>query len=235
VDAGDDDVRLRRARLLLEPSAARPDPALLRMEILSAYPLAHAYEAGRAEREQQLDAAVQAVDVTALDRGDQAAFDTSLRAAQTKLEALRPWLQQFTIRATGNSHIDMAWLWPWTETVEVVRSTFRSALDLMREYPDFTFSMGSAQTFAWMEEKYPDMFREIQQRVKEGRWELVAACGGAGSEHARGRVSGAPASGGQALFPTEVRRGREDRLNPDSFGYSCSSRRSTKDPASTIS
>ncbi len=24
-----------------------------------------------------------------------------------------------------------------------------------------------------MEEKYPDLFHEIQQRVKEGRWEIV--------------------------------------------------------------
>ena len=41
----------------------------------------------------------------------------------------------------GNSHIDMAWLWPWTETVEVVRNTFQSVLDLMREYPDFKFTI----------------------------------------------------------------------------------------------
>ncbi|MGD0619223.1 MAG: hypothetical protein ABSB67_16375, partial [Bryobacteraceae bacterium] len=150
VDVGDTDVTLTRARLLIEPPSARPDPGLLRMEILSAYPVVHAYEQDQVAREQALDAAVKAVDMTALDRGDQAAFDNSLRNAQTKLEPLRPWLQQFTIRATGNSHIDMAWLWPWTETVEVVRNTFRSALDLMREYPDFTFSMGSAQTFYWM-------------------------------------------------------------------------------------
>jgi len=42
----------------------------------------------------------------------------------------------------------------WTETVEVVRNTFRSALDLMREYPDFKFTMSSARTYVWMEEKY---------------------------------------------------------------------------------
>jgi alpha-mannosidase len=221
VDVGDDDVTLRGARLLIEPPASRPDPALLRMEILSAYPVVHAYEDDRAAREQTLDAAVRAVDVAALDRGDQAGFDNSLRAAQTKLEALRPWLQQFTIRATGNSHVDMAWLWPWTETVEIVRNTFRSALDLIREYPDFTFSMGSAQTFSWMEEKYPDMFREIQQRVKEGRWELV---GGmwvepdlnmpAGESLVRQLLTGKRYF--QEKFGVDVKIG----WNPDSFGYS---------------
>ena len=67
----------------------------------------------------------------------------------------------------------MAWLWPWTETVEVVRNTFRSVLDLMREYPDFKFTMSSARTYEWMQEKYPDLFAEIEQRVKEGRWEVI--------------------------------------------------------------
>jgi alpha-mannosidase len=221
VDTGDADVELPRARLLLEPPAARPDPGLLRMEILSAYPLVHAYAEGRAEREQTLDAAVQSVDVTALDGGDQAAFDNSLRAAQAKLEALRPWLQQFTIRAAGNSHIDMAWLWPWTETVEIVRNTFRSVLDLMREYPDLTFSMGSAQTFYWMEEKYPGLFGEIRQRVKEGRWEIV---GGmwvepdlnmpAGESLVRQLLTGKRYF--QQKFGVDVKIG----WNPDSFGYS---------------
>src|SRR5260370_2750440 len=67
----------------------------------------------------------------------------------------------------------MAWLWAWTETVEVVGNTFRSALDLMREYPDFKFTMSSARAYVWMEEKYPDLFKEIQQRVREGRWEVI--------------------------------------------------------------
>ena len=221
VDVGDTDVTLTRARLLIEPPSARPDPGLLRMEILSAYPVVHAYEQDQVAREQALDAAVKAVDMTALDRGDQAAFDNSLRNAQAKLESLRPWLQQFTIRATGNSHIAMDWLWPWTETVEVVRNTFRSALDLMREYPDFTFSMGSAQTFYWMEEKYPDLFREIQQRVKEGCWEIV---GGmwvepdlnmpAGESLVRQLLQGKRYF--QQKFGVDVKIG----WNPDSFGYS---------------
>src|SRR5262249_31849801 len=156
--------QVRGSRLLITPTVGRPDPGILREEILAAEPMVAAFSEGRAEHEAILDAAAKAVDFSALDRGDQTAFDTSLRQAQSKLEPLKPWLTQYTIRAAGNSHIDMAWLWPWTETVEVVRNTFRSALDLMREYPDFKFSMSSARTYSWMEEKYPDLFKEIQQR-----------------------------------------------------------------------
>src|SRR4029077_4102486 len=164
---------ITHSELTIEPPPARPDPSLLRLEILSARPLIAAYEDGRAEREQQLGAAVKTINFSPLDEGDQAGFDASLRQAHAKLAELRPWLQQFTIRAVGNSHIDMAWLWPWTETVEVVRNTFQSVLDLMREYPDFQFTMSSARTYEWMQEKYPDLFKQIEQRVKEGRWEII--------------------------------------------------------------
>jgi alpha-mannosidase len=163
---------------------------------------------------------VNAIDLNALDRADQQAFDTSLRRAQEQLKALDSWMKGFTIVATGNSHIDMAWLWPWTETVEVVRNTFRSALDLMREYPDFTFTASSAQAYVWMEEKYPDLFREIQQRVKEGRWEIV---GGMWVEPDLNLPSGESLVRQvmlgkryfQQKFGVDVKIG----WNPDSFGY----------------
>ncbi len=220
VDANDVNTWIERAELTVEPSASRPDPGLLRTEILSAIPLVAAFPDGKAAREQILDAAVKAIDLDALDRADQQTFDTSLRRAQEQLKALDPWMKGLTIVATGNSHIDMAWLWPWTETVEVVRNTFRSALDLMREYPDFTFTASSAQAYVWMEEKYPDLFREIQQRVKEGRWEIV---GGMWVEPDLNLPSGESLVRQvmlgkryfQQKFGVDVKIG----WNPDSFGY----------------
>ena len=173
IDAPEVETQFQHAKLSIEPAAGRPDPAMVRTEILAARPMIAAYEEGRAERQQQLDAAVSAIDFSPLERDDQAGFDASLRQAQSKLQALNPWLKQFTVRAVGNSHIDMAWLWPWTETVEVVRNTFQSVLDLMREYPDLKFTMSSARTYEWMQEKYPAMFEQIKQRVQEGRWEVI--------------------------------------------------------------
>jgi alpha-mannosidase len=220
VDAGEVETAMIHSELIFEPPVNRPDPFLLREEILSAVPLISAYADGKPEREQQLDAAVKAIDFSPLDKGDQKGFDDSLHRAQSNLEILRPWLQQFTIRAVGNSHIDMAWLWPWTETVEVVRNTFRSALDLMREYPDFKFTMSSARTYEWMQEKYPDLFHEIEQRVKEGRWEVI---GGmwvepdlnmpAGESLVRQILVGKRYF--QQNFGIDVKIG----WNPDSFGY----------------
>lgn len=220
IQAAENSTRISSSRLLITPPASRPDPGIFRQEILAAQLMVAAFPEGKTEHEAILDAAVKSVDLRALDQGDQGVFDESLRKAQSKLQALTPWLKQFTIRADGNSHIDMAWLWPWTETVEVVRNTFRSALDLMREYPDFKFTMSSARTYSWMEEKYPDLFKEIQERVKEGRWEIV---GGMWVEPDLNMP------GGESLvrqilvgkryfqqkFGVDVKIG----WNPDSFGY----------------
>jgi alpha-mannosidase len=220
VECSQSNTGINRSELRFEAPPSRPDPALFRTEVLAVRPLIAAFADGQVERETTLDAAVNSVDLGALDRGNERAFDVSLRLAQTRLQSLNPWLRKFTIRAAGNSHIDMAWLWPWTETVEVVRNTFRSALDLMQEYPDFRFTMSSAQAYAWMEEKYPDLFKEIQQRVREGRWEIV---GGMWVEPDLNMP------GGESLvrqiligkryfqekFGVDVKIG----WNPDSFGY----------------
>ena len=73
----------------------------------------------------------------------------------------------------GNSHIDPVWLWQWPEGLQEVRSTFRSALDRMNEYPEFIFTCDSAAYYEWVEDIDPEMFEEIRARVAEGRWELV--------------------------------------------------------------
>ncbi|MGA2696128.1 MAG: glycoside hydrolase family 38 C-terminal domain-containing protein [Terriglobales bacterium] len=212
--------RLEHAELRIEPASGRLDAALMRLQMLSAMPLIAAYEDGKAQRQQELDAAVNAINIKALDAGDQAAFDASLRDAQTKLEALRPYMQQFQVSAVGNSHIDMAWLWPWTETVEVVRNTFGTALQLMREYPDFKFTASAAQAYVWMEEKYPAMFKEIQQRVKEGRWEVI---GGMWVEPDLNMPDGESLTRqlfyGKRYFQDKFGININIGWNPDSFGY----------------
>jgi len=208
------------SELTIDAPHSRPDPALLRLELIAARPIISAYEDGKAEREQQLAAAVQAIDFSPLEKGDQAALDASLKAAHRKLGALRPWLEQFTVRLVGNSHIDMAWLWPWTETVEVVRNTFQSVLDLMREYPDFKFTMSSARTYEWIEEKYPDLFEQIRQRVKQGRWEII---GGMWVEPDLNMPDGESLVRqilvGKRYFEKNFGVDVKIGWNPDSFGY----------------
>ena len=73
----------------------------------------------------------------------------------------------------GNAHIDPVWLWRWQEGFHEIRATFRSALDRMKEYPQFVFISSSAAFYEWLETCDPKMFAEIRLRVQEGRWGIV--------------------------------------------------------------
>jgi alpha-mannosidase len=73
----------------------------------------------------------------------------------------------------GNAHIDPVWLWKWHEGYAEVKATFRSALDRMKEFPDFIFTCACAAYYKWIEENDPGMFHEIKERIREGRWRLA--------------------------------------------------------------
>ena len=73
----------------------------------------------------------------------------------------------------ANAHLDPVWQWCVPEGLSLVKSTFRSALDRMKEFPDYTFTSACAAYYKWIQLGEPEMFEEIQQRVREGRWCVV--------------------------------------------------------------
>ena len=209
---------LYAAQLEFYAAPGRPDAHLLMQELDSVNRILGGNP--NPEGKKQVEASVAALDWSTLDRGDQAGFDASVRKAQAALDPAKEWLSKYSIHATGNSHIDMAWLWPWTETVGIVHDTFNTVLGLMREYPGFTFTHGSAVTYEWMEEKYPKMFAEIKQRVKEGRWEPM---GGMWVEPDLNLPDGESIVRqllvGKTYFKNKFGVDIRTGWNPDSFGY----------------
>jgi alpha-mannosidase len=83
--------------------------------------------------------------------------------------------RQKVLHIVGHSHIDAAWLWPWRDGADTVLTTFRSALNRIAETPGFCYSHSSSAHYRWVESTDPSMFAEIQQRIREGRWEVVGA------------------------------------------------------------
>lgn len=73
----------------------------------------------------------------------------------------------------GNAHIDPVWQWVWQEGFSEIKATWRSALDRMYEFPDYKFTSACSSYYMWVEKSDPEMFKEIQMRVKEGRWCIV--------------------------------------------------------------
>ncbi|MDR0601224.1 MAG: hypothetical protein LBG42_02480, partial [Treponema sp.] len=83
--------------------------------------------------------------------------------------------KSFEFRCIAHAHIDMNWMWGYNETVSVTLATMRTMLDMMNEYPGFTFSQSQASVYRIVEQFDPAMFEEIRRRVKEGRWEITAS------------------------------------------------------------
>lgn len=123
----------------------------------------------------------------------------------------------------GNSHIDPVWLWRWQEGFAEIIATYRSALDRMKEFPDFKFTSACAVYYEWIEKIDKDMFEEIRQRVQEGRWNIVggwylqpdcnAPCGESFARH--GLIS-------QRYFLEKFGTTAKTGYNVDSFGHNAS-------------
>lgn len=73
----------------------------------------------------------------------------------------------------GHAHLDLAWLWPVSETWNAAQSTFESVLKLQKDFPELIFCHSTPALYAWIEEHRPDLFAAIQQAVAAGRWEVV--------------------------------------------------------------
>ena len=73
----------------------------------------------------------------------------------------------------GNAHLDPAWVWSWQEGSCETKATIRSALDRMKEYPDFKFVCSSSSVYEWVEDFDADMFEEMKARIAEGRFIVV--------------------------------------------------------------
>ena len=76
-----------------------------------------------------------------------------------------------SISIVGHAHIDIAWLWPVKESIRKGARSFSTVLSLMDDYPELRFQQSQPWLYAEMEEHYPGLLKQIQKRVKEGRWE----------------------------------------------------------------
>ncbi len=208
------------ADLRIDFSAARPNPSDLIQEIGAVSIVAPSLGADSSSVLQQLQAAANAVDLNALHQANQQAFDASLVKSQALLEVIKPKLAGTSVRLSGNSHIDAAWLWPWTETVDVVRHTFSTALQLMDEYPQYTYTQSAAAYSDWVCDKYPTTCQEIADRIKQGRWEIV---GGMWVEPDLNMPDGESLVRqllvGNRYFKDKFGVNVRIGWNPDSFGY----------------
>jgi alpha-mannosidase len=167
-----------------------------------------------------LDDSCSIVDTSSLEKGEKDKFFASFNKFLKKIKPVSDFVKEFTIELVGNTHIDAAWLWRKNETIEVCKNTFENVFKLMKKYPEFTFSQSSSHYYKWMEDLYPETFKEIKNWVEKGNWEIV---GGMVVEPDCNLINGESWARhllyGKSYFRDKFGIDVKIGWNPDSFGY----------------
>ncbi|MEY8352808.1 alpha-mannosidase [Lachnospiraceae bacterium 54-53] len=126
-----------------------------------------------------------------------------------------------TVFCVGHTHIDVAWLWTLAVTEDKAVRSFSTVLELMRQYPEYTFMSSQPQLYKYVKKLAPDVYEEIRSRVAEGRWEteggmfVEADCNlSSGESLVRQFLYG------KEFFKEEFGKDNEILWLPDVFGYS---------------
>jgi len=121
----------------------------------------------------------------------------------------------------GHTHIDVAWLWRLKHTREKCSRSFSTVFRLMEMFPEYIFLQTQPQLYEYMKEEFPDIYKDIKKRVKEGRWEVD---GGMWVEADCNLTSGESLTRqiliGSKFIKDEFGKDVEYLWLPDVFGYS---------------
>jgi alpha-mannosidase len=121
----------------------------------------------------------------------------------------------------GHTHIDVAWMWTLAQTREKVARSFSTVLNLMDQYPEYKFMSSQPQLYKYLKEDHPELYKEVKERVKEGRWEpegamwLEADCNLTSGESLIRQILH-----GKKFFKDEFNTDSKILWLPDVFGYS---------------
>ncbi|ORY35984.1 hypothetical protein BCR33DRAFT_722459 [Rhizoclosmatium globosum] len=125
------------------------------------------------------------------------------------------------IYAIGHCHIDTAWLWPYDETKRKSGRSWARQITFMKRNPNFKFTASQAQQYEWVEQKYPTLFKDMQEFEKKGQFLPV---GGTWVEMDCNLTSGESLVRqflyGQRYFESRFGKRCTVFWLPDTFGYS---------------
>lgn len=68
----------------------------------------------------------------------------------------------------GQSHLDLAWLWPWEETKRKCARTISTQIALSEEYEEYKFLLCEPPIMENLKENYPELYGRLLGKVKDG-------------------------------------------------------------------
>lgn len=79
------------------------------------------------------------------------------------------------VALVGHSHLDIAYYWRRIHVVQKNARTILIQMRLMDQYPDFKYAHTQPYTYELLSKHYPELFEELKEKIKEGRFEPVGA------------------------------------------------------------
>ena len=74
-----------------------------------------------------------------------------------------------TMWLLGQSHIDLAWMWPEEETWHKVARTYANQLALMEEYPEYRFLLCEPKLLDMLHEQHPELWQRVKDAFDKGQ------------------------------------------------------------------
>ena len=68
----------------------------------------------------------------------------------------------------GQSHLDLAWLWPVEETMRKSARTYSNQLALMEEYPEYLFLLCEPPILEYLRKDYPNLYQRVMNKTASG-------------------------------------------------------------------
>lgn len=79
------------------------------------------------------------------------------------------------VALVGHSHLDIAYYWRRIHVVQKNARTILIQMRLMDQYPAFKYAHTQPYTYELLSKYYPELFEELKQKIREGRFEPVGA------------------------------------------------------------
>lgn len=124
-------------------------------------------------RTEKLGEALQRFTLEADFEADEPGRSESIRRGR---EILKPLLEKrngdtvprYTV--IGQSHLDLAWLWPLEETRRKAARTYSNQAALAERYPDYKFLLCAPTVLEDLKTWYPDLYDRVKEGVRKGQF-----------------------------------------------------------------
>jgi len=119
--------------------------------------------------------AIKNVEISDLESSDINVLLETIDQIGKKISILKTEAKKYKIHLIGHAHVDLNWLWPMEETVDVCRDTVNTVTSLMERFPDFRFSQSQAFVYKTLEDNNPDLFIKVREKFISGNWDITAS------------------------------------------------------------